>query len=355
MATLYTTNTGFRFPYSMTTDASCHSNLMFLEAQLDEYLHEHSVDASNVPWVTHKGIRLPYDKSYRFLDQNMKAIEVQLEQYLHEHEIAAGAGSTEHFAEGDMENMGFGPNGNEVPYWRIITGTMTFYWPSVGLFTPQSINMADTLFMAQGSTTGLNFWTIETTNPDTGLQHARNAGSNNAGARLNFGDQVTNMHTQIGPVGFDIVEADEWTLTFRLAMSGSVSAVDERIAINVWTSDGSTTATPYSTELTPAANNGSYETVTFPFTFTSGTYNAAHTMFSIDINYFHDGEESTFPNIDVDDVSITKDGGPATLFINDVGFRFPYQDNRKTGALDANMKFLETQISQYLHKHEVEA
>lgn len=367
MATLYTINTGFRFPYTSTTDASTHSNLMFLEAQLDEYLHEHSVDASNVLWVTDKGIRLPHDRSIRFLDQNMKTIEAQLEQYLHNHTTSDFMGTMTLVDSYDLDNSPeqegiYNNNPNGLDYgggslWATVTDTfgdeqhVVEFNPADGTirndFTIASavddtlggITYKDEVLYVMynqnnqfGTPIDVEIWTVDASN-GTVLSSGTSLGADDFKELTVIGDT------------FYLIELDNpqfiflYNNTFTSALdSFEVETNDQGLSTNGEylfvgsTGAGFETIKMYSpagvlvARLEHVSNGGDHLAVTNTHVYVNPS--AAH----IDVYTY----ELVAP----------------TLFVKNTGFRFPYQDNSKPGAVNANMKFLETQISQYLHKHE---
>lgn len=83
--TLYIFDEGFRMPYGKTRKG-LERNMMYVERQLEEYLHDHITDDTGKPYIVKSGFRFPYDWGRTgALERNVKFLERQLEEYLHAH------------------------------------------------------------------------------------------------------------------------------------------------------------------------------------------------------------------------------------------------------------------------------
>lgn len=67
--------------------SSTAENMKFLEAQLDQYLHEH-VSVSGILYIVPSGFRFPNRNwdTPKAMKENSRFLETQLSQYLHSHD-----------------------------------------------------------------------------------------------------------------------------------------------------------------------------------------------------------------------------------------------------------------------------
>lgn len=356
---LYVTQKGFRFPYPRWTDISAAANGRFLETQLDQYLHRHYEDGG-VLYTEQTGFRVPRKHGLDSLEENMRFVEAQLDEYLHEHDASVGAGTTTIWDNNELMN-GRGPNGNEIPVTRFIEATTWYtFWPSGGYSSSllaDDINMAESYYVHGANPSFDGYWVVSATNPHTGTYHWRattdyDTNFSTAGPFMNIGTEITDTNSFIaGYTGIPIVAGD-YTWTMYAMQSGSSESANEKMnrLVRLVDANDSTSATLYS-DLVPYPT--SYELMTIEFTITEA-HVAEYTHFYIGFDW--DDERLTEPigeirHFDIDELKLVRDGGATTLHVKPRGFRFPY-DWQRPDAIDHNRRFLETELSTYLHIHE---
>ena len=356
--TLYVTKKGFRFPHPRWSNVSTVANGRFLETQLDKYLHEHYEDGG-VLYTRPTGFRLPNKHGLSSLEENMRFVEVQLDKYLHEHDASIGAGTTTIWDNHELMN-GNGPNGNEIPVTRLIGGTWYTFWPSGGYSSTllaDTINMADVYYVHQALPSFDGYWVVSTANAQAGTYHFRattdyDTNFSTAGPIFSVGTEVTNTPTFIGGyTGIPIVAGD-YTWTMYAMQSGSSEPANEMMNRLV-TLVNATTGANIHIHVDAVQYPTTYELMTIEFTITEA-HTADYTHFYIGFDW--DDERLTEPigeirHFDIDELKIVRDGGATTLYVEPRGFRFPYDWN-KPGALNHNRRFLETELSKYIHEHE---
>jgi hypothetical protein len=286
-------------------------NLQFLEAQLDQYLHSHEDDGTTL-WVTPQGMRMPYKKTKDNLEENMKFVEAQLEKYLHEHETAGGSTANEMPTYNDADDTFGGILGDDSP--NSVRRRAQGFTIGVG---------------AVISTVDLRIARAELTNPiendsviveiHTGASPASSTNQSTSDPVTvasmplrtipNDGDPMWDMVTFTFQSPYTIQSSNVHFLVIRRTVTGNTSS-DHRPEVHTRTTN------PYAGGSSWLQNASGWTEIS----------SGAH-----DIGFAINGD--------------------STLYTTPAGFRFPYGWANE-GHLRHNMKFLELEISKYLHKHE---
>jgi hypothetical protein len=298
-------------------------NLQFLEAQLDQYLHSHEDDGTTL-WVTPQGMRMPYKKTKDNLEQNMKYVEVQLEKYLHEHET-----DTDTILDQEIEVVSASLWNNDDDGTITVSGegsgrTDAIYAQGFIANNGVSIGAIDVRLSIQGTPQGSVYLELyEGSTPST------------VGALLATSDSIAESSLPEQPSGTTIVTNGENTE-------------------NGWPMIQFTFATPH-------VSTGNQMYFMIKRTVTSGTHLVhAHVFFNGSYPYadgtvwFFREDTSAWQQDSFNNIAFrlyAGGGATSTLYTRPTGFRFPYGWTND-GHLRHNMKFLELEISQYLHKHE---
>jgi hypothetical protein len=289
--------------------------MMFLSGQLSEYLHDHVTTSTNL-YVEGKGFRLPQRLNKDNLEENMKYIEVQLNKYLHSHTVDAGFGEGEVALDPEVDL-----HQGDIPGTTEGMSPDKYFWVDGGNHTTE----------------------VSTTNPHTGANHIAITMNGN---------------------GFPLVAiADpQWT-GINQPNTGLMSAGDE-VQVSVWAvANAQLAGRTFVIEILFYANPGSgivgfVDDTVGTMTTSYQKFTSAVVVAPINTNAFvafvyPSGGGQSGDAWDLDTFSVNgRVADPNVLYTNPEGFRFP-NDWKGDGAIAFNRKYLETQISKYLHSHEV--